>query len=169
MQKNKRPPAGILLCLALGAFLTIRSAGYIREIIAGRKSIEQYRRALNEPLPADYLSRLEARAAELRAAELRAPETPEANPAAAPRTNPENPAAAIRDLLGAQGIGVERIRSLSTGGSAGTELTFSSAPVNFLRFLQGAAEFPFPLSYISIKMDDHSSNINVTVRHSHEP
>jgi type II secretory pathway component PulM len=164
MKKNKRLPAGILLCLALGAFLLPRSAGYIREIRDGRKSIAQYRRTLDEErsLPSDDLSRLEARAAELRAAE-----TPEANPAAAPQTNPENPAGMIRGLLGAHGIGVERLRTLSAGGSAGTEFVVAGAPVNFLRFLRGAAELPLLLSYISIKTDEHSANINVTMRYNH--
>jgi hypothetical protein len=164
MKKNKRPSAGILLCLALGAFLLPRSAGYIREIRDSRKSIEQYRRTLNgeRPLSPGQLSRLEEQLAE-----LRAPETPEANPPAALQGNPENPAGMIRGLLRSHGIGVERLRTLSAGGVAGTEFVIASAPVNFLRFLQEAAELPLPLSYISITMDEHSANITVTMRYNH--
>jgi type II secretory pathway component PulM len=166
MKKNKRPPAGILLCLALGSLFSFRAAFYIREIRGNRESIAQYRKALNDerPLPSDHLSRLEDRAVELRAAE-----TPEEKSLPAPRRNPENPAGMIRGLLNAHGIGVERLRTLSTGGSAGTEFVITGAPVNFLRFLQGTAELPLSLSYISIKTNDHSPHIDVTMRYSHEP
>ncbi|MDR1250206.1 MAG: hypothetical protein LBK63_13005 [Treponema sp.] len=169
MKKNKRPFAKILFCLAIGAFFLLKATGYIREISGSRKSIDQHRKALNaeRPLPPGLISRLEGRLAE-----LREPETPEAESPATLHQNPENPAAAIRGLLRTHAVEVERLRTLSMGGSAATEFVLSGAPVNFLRFLQGAAELPLPLSYVSIKPNDHSSNIDVTVRykeHSHEP
>jgi hypothetical protein len=169
MKKNKRPSLWIVFCLALGAFFLFRAAVYIREIRDGRKAIAQYRRTLKAegPLPPGLISRLEDQLAE-----LRAPETPEAESPAAIRRNAENSAAAIRDLLRTHAVGVEGLRTLSTGGGAATEFILSGAPVNFLRFLRGAAALPLSLSYVSIKPKDHSSHIDVTLRykeHSHEP
>ncbi|MDR1250154.1 MAG: hypothetical protein LBK63_12745 [Treponema sp.] len=168
MKKNKRSPGGILFCLALGAFLAFRSAGYIREIHGDRKSIAQYRKTLKaeRPLPPGFLSRLEDRAAELRERETPEEKFPSALPL---QPDIENPAGRIRGLLQTHAVGVERLRTLAAEGSAGTEFVLAGSPVNFLRFLRAAAELPLPLSYISIKTDDHSSNINVTARFSHEP
>jgi hypothetical protein len=73
----------------------------------------------------------------------------------------------IRNALRSHAIGVERLRKVSVGGAAATEFTLSSAPANFLRFLQGAADLPLPLSYVSIKPSARSSTIDVTVRFSH--
>jgi hypothetical protein len=166
MEKNKRRLAGRLFCLALGALFVIAAAGYVREIRGGRESIARCRKALNSvrPLPPGYLSRLEERLAELRALE-----TPEGKPQSAVRMNPEDSAARIRAALQSHAIGVERLRTLSTGGVAATEFVLSGAPANFLGFLQGAADLPLPLSYISIKPNARSSAIEVTVRFSHEP
>jgi hypothetical protein len=166
MKKNKKAPAGILLCLALGALFLLRASGYIREIHGSLGAIAQYRGALRakQPLPPGFLLRLENRAAE-----LREQERPEGKAPAALEGDRENPAAAIRGLLQTHDVAVERLRSLSTGGSAGTEWALSAAPVNFLRFLQAAAELSLPLTYISIKAEDYSSPIKVTVRYSHAP
>jgi hypothetical protein len=165
MKKNRRSPGRLLFCLALGALFALRAAGYIREISGGRKSIAQHMRTLNDerPLPPGFLSRLEDRAAELRGREKPEEKSPSA------QTDLENPAGMIRGLLQTHAVGVERLRTLSAGGEAGTEFVLAGAPVNFLRFLRAAAELPLPLSYISIKPDDHSSNINVTMRFANEP
>jgi type II secretory pathway component PulM len=164
MEKNKRRLAGRLFCLALGAFFILRTAGYIREISGGRESIDRCRKAINgaKPLPAGYLSRLEGRLAELRSLAR-----PEGASQSAVRPNPEDSAGMIRNALRSHAIAVERLRTLSTGGSAVTEFVLSSPPANFLRFLQGAADIPLPLSYIGIKPNAHSSAIDVTVRFSH--
>lgn len=164
MKKNKRRFAGRLFCLALGAVVMLRAAGYIREIRGGRESIARCRKALNgaQPLPPGYLSRLEDRLAELRIAGA-AEETPRA----AVQRDPEDPSGMIRNALRAHAVGVERLRTLSAGGAAATEFVLSSPPANFLRFLQGAADLPLPLNYISIKPDARSSAIDVTVRFSH--
>ena len=165
MKKDKRRFAGRLFCLAFGAFCILRTAGYIREIRDGRESIARFRKALHgaQPLPAGRLSRLEDRLAE-----LRAQEAPEGTLQTPSRMNPEDPAGMIRNALRSHGVGVERIRTLSAGGAAATEFVLSSPPVNFLRFLQGAADLPLPLNYIGIKPNAHSSAIAVTVRFSHE-
>jgi hypothetical protein len=164
MKKNKRFPAGRLFCLALGAFFIIRAAGYIREIRGGMESIARCRGALNgaQPLSPGGLSQLEDRAAELRALAI-----PEGTPRSAVQPAPEDPAGMIRNALRSHAIGVERLRTLSAGGAAATEFVLSSAPANFLRFLQGAADLPLPLNYISIKPNAHSSALDVTVRFSH--
>ncbi|MDR0597724.1 MAG: hypothetical protein LBG14_04380 [Treponema sp.] len=164
MNNNKRRLAGRLCCLALGAVCMFRAAGYIREIRGCRESIERCREALDSalPLPPGYLSRLEDRLAE-----LRSPEAPEGAPRAAVQRNPQDPSGMIRNALRSHAVAVEGIRTLSAGGTAATEFVLSSTPVNFLRFLQGAADLPLPLNYISIKPDARSSGIDVTVRFSH--
>jgi hypothetical protein len=165
MTKNKHRAATQLFCLAFGIFFIIRAAGYMREIHGSREEAAQHLGALNgsRPLPPGRLSYLEERLAE-----LRSPETPEGAPEGAVRPA-EDPAAVIRSMLRTHAIGVERLRTLSTGGNAATEFVLTSAPANFLRFLQGAADLPLPLSYVSIKPDLRSSAINVTVRFSHAP
>jgi type II secretory pathway component PulM len=165
MQKNKRRGATLLFCLALGAFFVVKAAGYIREIRDSREAAAQCLSALkgSQPLPMGRLSRLEERLAELRALE-----TTEGKPL--PTTQPaEDPAGMIRDALRTHAIRVERLRSLSAGGAAATEFVLTSAPANFLQFLQNAAELPLLLSYVSIKPDLRSSTINVTMRFNHEP
>ena len=148
MEKNKSPLGGLLFRLALGAVFVIAAAGQIREIRDGGESIARCREALARvpPLPPGRLSRLEERLAELRARE-----TPEGNPRSAARMNPEESAGRIRAALQAHAVGVERLRTLSAGGAASTEFVLSSAPANFLGFLQGAADLPLPLNYISIR------------------
>jgi hypothetical protein len=166
MKKNKRLLPGRLFCLALGVLCVIRAAGYIREIRGNRESIARCRSALSgaRPLVPGYLSRLEERAAELRAAEL-----PEGRSQSAVQPPPEDPAGMIRNALRANAIGVEGLRTLSAGGAAATEFMLSSAPANFLRFLQGAEDLPLPLNYISIKPNARSSALDVTMRFSHAP
>jgi hypothetical protein len=166
MKKNKPHGAARLFVLALGALFIIRATGYVREIRGNRESIARHRKALNgaQPLPADIISRLEEQLTELRALK-----TVEGKPQSAAQMNHEDPAGAIRSLLRSHDIGVERLRSLSTGENAATEFVLSSAPANFLEFLQRAADLPLPLDYISIKLDARSSAINVTVRFNHAP
>ena len=165
MEKNKRRPVALLCRLALATAFVIAAAGHIREIRDGREAIARCRETLNrlQPLPTDRLSRLEERLTELRAIEAL-----EGKPEPAVQMNPEDSVGSIRAALQTHAIGVERLRTLSTGGVAATEFVLSGAPVNFLKFLQGAAELPLPLSYISIKPNAHSSTINITVRFSHE-
>jgi hypothetical protein len=164
MQNNKRRLAARLFCLALGAFFIFRAGGYIRESRENRESIARCHKALQgaRPLPPGYLSRLEERLAK-----LRTPETPEGRAQAAARIKGEDPAGRIRDALRSHAIEVERLRKLSTGGAAATEFTLSGAPANFLRFLQGAADLPLPLSYISIKPNVRTAALDVTMRFSH--
>jgi hypothetical protein len=164
MEKNKRRLAARLFWLALGAVCVPRAAGYILEIREARASITRCREALRDAplLPAGRLSRLESRLAELRARE-----TPEEAAQTGAQTNPRDPAGRIRDALRAHAIGVERFRTLSTGGAGAAEFTLSGAPVNFLRFLQGAADLPLPLGYISIKPNVNASALDITVRFNH--
>ncbi|MDR3124248.1 MAG: hypothetical protein LBU16_10800 [Treponema sp.] len=164
MEPNKRRLAGRLFCLALGALFVLAAAGYIREIRGGRKSIAHCRKALNSgrPLPSGHIARMEERLAELRTLE-----TPEGTAPSAGQMNSEDPAGSIRSELRSNAIGVERLRTLSSGGAAATEFILSSAPANFLRFLQRAPELPLPLSYISIKANARSSALDVTMRFSH--
>jgi hypothetical protein len=165
METNKRRLGRRLFCHALGAALcavfVIKTAGYIREIREGRESIARCREKLHGyALPPGYLSRLE----EQLAAAL---ETPEGRTQDAAQIKAEDTAGMIRDALRSHAVGVERLRTLSTGGAAATEFVLASPPANFLKFLQGAAELPLPLSYISIKPNVHSSAIDVTVRFTH--
>jgi hypothetical protein len=166
MKKIKPGGAARLFVLALGVFFVIRAAGYVREIRGSRESIERCRKTLNDarPLPPGGLSRLEDRLAE-----LRAPETAETPLRSAAQINPEEPAGAIRSMLRSHAVEVERLRTLSLGGSAATEFVLTSAPAGFLEFLQGAADIPLPLSYLSVKPDRRSSAINVTMRFNHAP
>jgi hypothetical protein len=161
MKKNKYPLAGRLFCLALGALCVLRAAGYVREIHGGRESIARCRKTLDggRSLPPGYLSQLEDRVAELRALE-----TAEGTSQSAAQASSEDPAGRIRNALRAHAVGVERFRTLSTGGGAAGEFVLSGAPVNFLRFLQGAADLPLPLNYISIKPNARLSTIDATVR-----
>jgi hypothetical protein len=160
MENNKRRFLERFCCLTLGAVFMLAAWGYIREIRSGRESIARRREALNSapPLPPGYLSLLEARLAE-----LRAQETPEGTD----RPQPEDPVGTIRNTLRTHAIGVERLRTLSTGGAAVTEFTLSSASANFLKFLQGAADLPLPLNYINIKPNAHAPTLDVTVRFGH--
>jgi hypothetical protein len=166
MEKNKRRLAERLFCLAFGAVFIFMAAGRIREIRDGRESIARCRKALEDAreLPPGYLSRLEARAAELRTLET----AQEARRSGAP-LKAEDSVGAIRDALRSHAVGVERLRTLSTGGAAATEFTLSGAPVHFLGFLRGASELPLPLRYISMKPKARSSAIDITVRFSHAP
>jgi type II secretory pathway component PulM len=167
METTKLRLAGRVCCLALGAVCIVMAAGYIRAIRGGLEAIARCRSALESSrgLPPGYLAQLEAQAAA-----LRAPETAEGSETAAPSPlKAEDGAAAIRDALRSQAVSVERLRTLSTGGAAATELTLSCAPVNFLRFLRSAPELPLPLSYVGIKSGAHASALDVTVRFSHEP
>jgi hypothetical protein len=166
MKKNKQLLLSRLFCLTLSVFCAVKAAGYVREIRDNQKSIAQYRAKIRgaRAIPSPGLSQLESRLAELRALEVAAEQS---DPAARPRT--EDPVGTIRDTLRAHAIGVERLRTLSAGGIAMTEFTLSSAPVNFLAFLQGASDLPLPLAYVGIKPNGVSAAINVTVRFSHEP
>jgi hypothetical protein len=167
MEKNKRRFAARryrgALKAALAAAFILMAAGYIREIRTGREAIARSQRALeHSALPPGYLSGLETRLAELRIQETSG-DAPEA------RGEAEDPAGAIRDALRSHAVRVERLRTVSAGGAAGTEFVLSSAPVNFLRFLRGAAELPLPLNYISIKPKTHASAMDVTMRFNHAP
>jgi hypothetical protein len=163
MENNKRRVAGRLFCMALGALFVLRTTGYVREIRGGREAIAQCRKALDRgrPLPPGHIARLEERLAELRSQET-------AEGTAPAQTQRGDPVAAIRDALRTHAIGVERLRTLSMGGAAATELVLSSSPVNFLAFLRAAADLPLPLSYVSIKPQARTATIDVTVRFSHE-
>jgi type II secretory pathway component PulM len=164
MEKNKRRFAGRFFWFAIGALFIIRAGGYVRDIRDGRESIALCRKELKDTriLPPGHLSRLEVQLAELRALE-----TPAGTPQSASQAKNEDPVGMIRKALRGHAIGVERLRTLSMGGATATEFVLSSAPVNFLRFLQGAAELPLPLNYVSIKPNAHTSAIDVTVRFSH--
>jgi hypothetical protein len=148
MEKNKRRLTAGLFGAALGAAFIFMAAGYIREIRGGREAIARCRKALEDarPLPPGYLFRLESQLTELRARE-----TTEGTAQSAARRNPEDPAGMIRNALRSHAIGVERLRTLSAGGGAAMEFVLSAAPVNFLKFLRGAADLPLPLNYVSIK------------------
>jgi type II secretory pathway component PulM len=164
MEKNKRRLAGRLFALVMGAFFILRAGEYVRDIRHARESITRCREALNntEMLPPGRLSRLENRLAELRSLER-----PDGTPQAPAQTAGKDPVAMIRQALRSHAIGVERLRTLSTGGAGATEFVLSSAPVNFLRFLQDAAELPLPLNYVNIQQNAHTPTIDVTVRFSH--
>jgi hypothetical protein len=162
METNKRRIAGRLFCLALGALFVLAAAGYVREIRGGREAIARHRNALagTRPLPSGHLARLEARLAEAR-------EAAEGRERATAQRNSEDSVAAIRAALRTHAVGVEGLRTLSAGEGAATELVLVSAAVNFLAFLQAAADLPLPLSYVSMKPSAHAATLDITVRFSH--
>jgi hypothetical protein len=166
MTKNKFFRAALILSLAAGLFMIPRIISGALRLAETRRSLKQYREALQEtkPLPPAYIEELRLYLEKLKAEERDRPGKETEIPFSI-----SDAAGMIRDLLKNENIEPERFRISGREPDETIEFILHCESIPFFTFLREASDIRgIVISYLGIKPVPGLSLIDVTMRIQNE-